>query len=170
MSRTISRLPSMQRIVEVEFLGEDFNPPSFFHHHERKIVIADLELRDDIEHDEVVRAPMRGKVRCTYPTMPTRLITAVSSKARLWHLACILERNMKGITDQYLNPLCVPKIDVAYLPLHFRHRTPPSLSRPERASVAWVIEIRREVGHVRLFRRRLADVTAEPGTLILEGV
>lgn len=170
MSGTVSRLPPMQRVVEVEFLGEDFNPPTFFRHHARRIILGDVSLNQVIEHDEVVRAPMRGKVKCIYPTMPTRLIEVASSNARLWHLACILERNLRGVSDQEFNPLCVRGVTVAYFPLHVRHRTSPTLLRPERTSVAWVIEIRKEVGHVRLFKRRLAEVTAEPGTLILEAV
>lgn len=169
MVRFVPRLPPMQRVVEVEFLGADFNPPSFFRRHAREIVIADLELREDIDHDEPVLSPMTGKVRYIYPTAPTRLIEVVSSNARLWQLACLLERELRHVTDPVLNPLSIPKSGITYFPLHFRHRTSGTLLRPERTSVPWVIEIRKEVSHLRLFRRRLAEVTAEPGTLILEG-
>ena len=170
MSRSVSHLPPMKRIVEVEFLGGNFKAASFIRQHAKKIVVADLELRDLIDYDEVIMAPVHGKVACTYPTAPIRVIEVAASSARFWQLACILERQVRGITDPQLNPLRVPNIDVAYFPMHFSILASPSMLRPERTIIPWVIEIRREVGHMRLFKRHIAEVTAEPGTLILENV
>jgi hypothetical protein len=170
MSRSNAHLPPMQRVVEVEFPVANFNPPSFFRRYEREIIVGDPDLLDDILFDEVVTAPMQGHLRFIYPTEPISLVQVVRSSARLWQLACLLDREMRHITDPQLNPLAIPQSGISYFPMHFRHRSPPLSLKPEWVSVPWVIEIRKEVKHIRLFRRRLASVTAQPGTLILEGM